>query len=109
MKTLTIQRLVCVVCLVALSGCTTIRSNQKWPILPEHQRPVVPEVSRVPLLNSIDELPSGEQREKIRLRAIEVTDDLVDVWQDFTFWGDRMFAAIEEYNEQAKEHNKKVK
>jgi len=38
-----------------------------------------------------------------------VTDELVAAWQDFTFWGDRMAAAIEEYNEQAEEHNKKVK
>jgi len=104
----TIQRLTCVLCLVALSGCATVRPNQKWPILPDHARPAVPEVSRVPLLEAIAELEPGEQREKIRALAIEVTDELIAAWQDFTFWGDRMDAAIEEYNRQAEEHNKRV-
>lgn len=98
-----------IVLCAALSGCATVSPNQKWPILPEHPRPTIPVVSRVPLLEAIGELEPGEQREKIRALAIGVTDELIAAWQDFTFWGDRMAAAIKEYNEQAEEHNKKVK
>jgi len=104
----TIQRLTCVLLLVVMSGCATVKPNQKWPILPEHQRPDVPQVSRVPLLEAIDEMEPGELREKIRRLAVGATDDLVEAWQDFTFWGDKMDTAIREYNEKARRHNKKV-
>ena len=102
------QSLACLLCVAVLSGCATVSPNQKWPTLPEYQRPEVPGISRVPLLDAIGELPAGERREAIRALAVEVTDELVEAWLDFAFWGDRMDAIVREYNRQAEEHNKKV-
>lgn len=104
-----IARLACAA-LLAVSGCAaTVRPNQKWPILPEYQRPQTPQVSRADLLDAIGGMPPGEQREKLRSLAVKVTDELVEVWRDFAFWGDRLNAAVLEYNRQAEEHNRGVK
>lgn len=91
-----------------MSGCTTVRPNQKWPMLPEYPRPDVPKVSKVELMNAISALPAGEDRERVRLLANDVVGDLVETWRDFTFWGDRMDAIIRQYNKEAKKHNKRV-
>lgn len=102
-----IAKLACVM-LMAATGCATVSPNQKWPILPEYPRPSVPQVSRAELLDAIGEMPPGEQRERLRSLATEVTDELVEAWRDFAYWGDRMNAATLEYNRQAKEHNQEV-
>ena len=102
-----IAKLVCAA-LLAASGCATVAPNQKWPVLPEYPRPQVPQVSRAELLGAIGEMPPGEQRERLRSLAVEVTDELVEAWRDFAYWGDRMSAAALEYNRQAEEHNRGV-
>ena len=94
--------------IVPLAGCQTVRPNQKWPMLPEYPRPEVPKVSKVELMAAIDEMPAGAAREKVKLLTNEVIDVLVESWRDFTFWGDRLDAVIEQYNKEAKSHNKKV-
>lgn len=94
--------------LVPLAGCQTTRPNQKWPVLPEYPRPEVPKVSKVELMDAIDEMPPGEARERVKLLATEVIGDLVESWLDFVHWGDRMDAVIEQYNEEAEKHNKRV-
>ena len=99
--------LLCLLCFM-FAGCTTVKPNQSWPILPEYPRPEVPKISKVELLEAIDALPPGEEREKIKLLTNKLVDELVEAWRDFAFWGDRMNAAIQKYNEEAKDHNKKV-
>lgn len=94
--------------LVPLAGCQSTRPNQKWPMLPEYPRPGVPKVSKVELMEAIDELPPGEARERVKLLAAEVIGDLVESWLDFVHWGDRMDAVIEQYNKEAARHNKRV-
>ena len=94
--------------IVPLAGCQTTRPNQKWPVLPEYPRPEVPKVSKVELMDAIDEMPAGEVRERVKMLAVEVIDDLVETWRDFVHWGDRMDVVIEQYNKEAKRHNKKV-
>jgi hypothetical protein len=103
-----IKKLACAMLLVA-SGCAVVGPNQKWPVLPEYPRPRTPQVSRVELLDAIGEMPPGEQRERLRSLAVKVTDELIEAWRDFTFWGDRMNATVLEYNRQAEEHNRGVK
>lgn len=100
--------LLVLVTLIPLAGCQTVRPNQKWPMLPEYPRPEVPKVSKVELMDAIGELPAGAARERAKLLATEVIGDLVETWRDFTFWGDRMDAVIEQYNKEAKKHNKRV-
>ncbi len=105
-----IRRATSLIALAALllSGCATARPNQKWPMLPEYPRPEVPQVSKVGLMDAIDAMPLGEDRERVKSLATKVIDDLVEAWRDFTFWGDRMDAVIEQYNKEAKSHNEKV-
>jgi len=100
--------LVLVAIVIPLAGCQTVRPNQKWPMLPEYPRPEVPKVSKVELMDAIDEMPAGEARARVKALANEVIDDLVETWRDFIFWGDRMDAVIKQYNEEAEDHNKKV-
>jgi hypothetical protein len=92
--------------LLAISGCAAGGPRQKWPVLPEYPRPQTPQVSRAELLDAIGGMPPGEQRERLRALAVKVTDELVEAWRDFAFWGDRLNAAVLEYNRQAEEHNR---
>jgi len=94
--------------IVPLTGCQTTSPNQKWPMLPEYPRPEVPKVSKVELMKAIDAMPPGEARERVKLLATELIGDLVESWRDFVHWGDRMDAVIEQYNKEAKKHNKRV-